>query len=154
MFKLCLILVFSFCMIVVFLRPFFLLFILGFFNLWLKNLMFFWLVTKIDEHEISSEGNYWLIKTAGKKGIFPMLVNSYLHFVVVLFVIITNVAKIRTMEENIMLILLHGGGLERDEYQRLQCVLYFFTLFRTYMHQGSNWHLFIYFKDLFDCIFI
>jgi len=26
------------------------------------------------------------------------------------------------MEDNITLILLHGGGLERDEYQRLQYV--------------------------------
>jgi hypothetical protein len=28
----------------------------------------------------------------------------------------------RIMEDNIMLILHHGGGLERDEYQRLQYV--------------------------------
>jgi len=33
------------------------------FCLRLKKLMFFWLVTKIDEHEINNEGNYWLIKT-------------------------------------------------------------------------------------------
>jgi len=45
-----------------------------------------------------------------------------LHFDVVLFVIKTNVAKIRRMEDNITLILNHGGGLERDEYQRLQYV--------------------------------
>jgi len=92
------------------------------FSLRLKILMFFWLVTKIDEHEISNEGNYWLINTINKKGIFPMLVNSYLHFVVVLFVIMTNVAKICSMEENITLIMHHGGDLERDEYQRLQYV--------------------------------
>ena len=34
----------------------------------------------------------------------------------------TNVAKIRRMEDNITLILHHGGGLERDEYRRLQYV--------------------------------
>ena len=34
----------------------------------------------------------------------------------------TNVVKIRMMEDNIMLILHHGGGLERDEYRRLQYV--------------------------------
>jgi len=51
-----------------------------------------------------------------------MVVNSNLNFVVVLFVIMINVAKIRSIEENITLILHHGGGLERDEYQRLQYV--------------------------------
>lgn len=40
-----------------------------------------------------------------------MVVNSDLRYVVVLFVIITNVPEIRMMEENIMLILHHGGGL-------------------------------------------
>jgi len=38
-----------------------------------------------------------------------MVVNADLNFVAVLFVIMTNVAKIRRMEENIMLILHHGG---------------------------------------------
>jgi hypothetical protein len=43
-----------------------------------------------------------------------------LHFDVILFVIKTNISKIHTMEDNITLIMRHGGGLERDEYQRLQ----------------------------------
>ena len=54
-----------------------------------------------------------MIKTVSKKG---------LHFDVVLFVVKTNVAKIRRMEDNTTLILYHGGGLEEDEYQRLQYV--------------------------------
>jgi hypothetical protein len=54
-----------------------------------------------------------LIKTISEKG---------LHFDVVLFVIKTNVAKIRWMEDNITLILHHSDGLERDEHRRLQYV--------------------------------
>ena len=54
-----------------------------------------------------------MIKTVSEKGF---------HFRVVLFVIKTNVAKIRRMEDNITLILHHGGRLERDEYRRLQYV--------------------------------
>jgi len=50
-----------------------------------------------------------LIKTISEKG---------LHFDIVLFVIKTNVAKIRRMEDNITLILHHGSGLEQDGYQR------------------------------------
>ena len=34
----------------------------------------------------------------------------------------TNIAEIRRMDDNITLILHHGGGLEQDEYQRLQYV--------------------------------
>lgn len=73
--------------------------------------MIYSLITKIGEHEISNEGNYWLIKTISKNGIFPMLVNSDLRSEVVLFVIMTKVAKICRMEENITLILHHGGGV-------------------------------------------
>jgi len=52
-----------------------------------------------------------LTKTISEKG---------LHFDVVLFMIKTNVAKIRRMEDNIMIILHHSGGLERNEYQRYE----------------------------------
>jgi len=37
-----------------------------------------------------------------------------------LFILGFSVAKIRRMEDNITLILHLGGGLERDEYRRLQ----------------------------------
>jgi hypothetical protein len=62
-----------------------------------------------------------LINTVSKKGTFSMLMNSDLHYVVVLFMIMTNVPKIRRMEENITLILHHGGGLEQDVSEASIC---------------------------------
>jgi len=51
-----------------------------------------------------------------------MVMNCDFHFYVVSLVIMTNVDKIRRIEDNIMLIMHNGGGLERGEYQSLQYV--------------------------------